>query len=175
MRDFPIRSWLPDGAAGLDALAGQPGWQAVPWRRWLSWRSEDASLEGCLSLIEAGLAGQFPADGNERLLSSLRRWRSRYVLFLAWSGGVGDAPRADADLPATDWLPREIVTDFTRWRRQQIADRAALDTNHAWQANPALQAAFTYRGVPLTPSFDYYALPEMLTRRLHAFKEQTHG
>jgi hypothetical protein len=175
MQDFPIRSWLPEGAKGLEALAGQAGWQAVPWLRWLSWRTEDASLEGCLSLIEAGLAGRFPDDGSVRLLHAVRRWRCRYVLFLAWSGGVGDPPRADTDLPDTAWLPDEVVTDFKRWRRQQVADRDVLAANAAWQSSPAMATALRYRNVPLAPSFDYYALPEMLTRRLKAFQEQTHG
>lgn len=175
MSNFPLSDWLPKGATGLGDLAGTPGWQAVPWRRWLSWRSEDTVLETCLTLLEAGIAGRLPKGWEPRLLESLRHWRSRYVLFLAWSGGVGDLPRVEAALPDTAWLPDEIVTDFRRWRRQQMNDLAALTDNAAWQAAPELAAALHYRGVSLAPSFDYYSLQELLTHRQQAFKEQTHG
>ncbi|WP_374354572.1 hypothetical protein [Chitinimonas sp.] len=175
MSVFPITAWLPAGASGLDALAGLPGWHPLVWRRWLSWRSEDAQLEQCLALIEAAQAGQLPNDWANRLSQSLAGWRCRYVLFLAWSGGVGGPVRAEAELPSLQGLPGNLAEDFGQWRRQQLADCAALQANQAWQAHTPFADALRFRQVAMAQAFDYYLLPKLLSDRLQAFQEPLHG
>lgn len=165
---------LPPGFVQFTAEDSCRYWPSL-WRRWLSFRADDAAFAALLTALEA--LPQAPACSENEIAELLRphlhRPRNRFFLFLLWFFRQGPRPTALTALPDPSTLVgEEVWRDFRRWHRKYHTDFLALECVQVWQRQPGVRSALAYRGVELQGVLDYALFPVLLTTFFNAFDSE---